>query len=194
MTAADGWIPGVKMYPSGNHGGSFSPASKILVVHYTAATSAQGSIAWLRTPASKASAHVVISPEGETVQLVPLTLIAWHAGKSSLARPGGPPLVGLNAYSWGMELVNPGPCVQVNGQYFSGGHTCPNPVAAVHANGGPWTHWAPYPEAQYQAAVAFAKALPGLEEITGHDVIAPGRKWDPGPAWDMEKFRKDVFG
>ena len=31
-----------------------------------------------------------------------------------------------------------------------------------------------------------------LIEIVGHDDISPGRKFDPGPAWDMVAFRERV--
>ncbi len=33
-----------------------------------------------------------------------------------------------------------------------------------------------------------------IEDIVGHDDIAPGRKSDPGPAWDMEAFKAKVRG
>lgn len=31
-------------------------------------------------------------------------------------------------------------------------------------------------------------------EIVGHDDIAPDREWDPGPAFDLARFRAIVFG
>ena len=34
----------------------------------------------------------------------------------------------------------------------------------------------------------------GINEIVGHDDIALGRKWDPGPAFDMADFQARVFG
>jgi AmpD protein len=53
----------------------------------------------------------------------------------------------------------------------------------------------PYTDAQYQAAAAAISALreayPGLDaqRIVGHSDIAPGRKSDPGPAFDWQALR-----
>ena len=53
----------------------------------------------------------------------------------------------------------------------------------------------PYDEAQYETlsavVVALLNAYPSLsvERITGHSDIAPGRKTDPGPAFNWSHFR-----
>ena len=53
----------------------------------------------------------------------------------------------------------------------------------------------PYTDSQYRALVATASTLihayPGIkpEHIAGHCDIAPGRKTDPGPAFDWGRFR-----
>jgi AmpD protein len=56
----------------------------------------------------------------------------------------------------------------------------------------------PYAEAQYTSLTALVRALrttyPSLRsaEIVGHCDIAPGRKTDPGPAFDWERLRLTV--
>ena len=53
-----------------------------VVMHYTAGSSAESSIAWLTNPAARASAHVVVARDGCATQLVPFNRCAWHAGSS----------------------------------------------------------------------------------------------------------------
>ncbi len=56
------------------------------------------------------------------------------------------------------------------------------------------TDTAPYSEAQYTRLIELTAALmlayPGItpRRITGHEHIAPGRKTDPGPAFDWSRY------
>ena len=56
----------------------------------------------------------------------------------------------------------------------------------------------PYTDAQYQQLADLSRALiagyPGLtrEHIAGHSDIAPGRKTDPGPAFDWQRYRNSI--
>lgn len=180
---------------SPNIGGALKP--DYLVMHYTAADSAAGAIAWLCNPAAKASAHLVIDQAGVVTQLVPLDRVAWHAGISAWAGRNG-----CNAFTIGIELANAGPLKTLaNGKYVSevGGKITPasQVVLAAHKNGGPVRPWQNYPPAQLAAAIEVARALVaayGLRDVIGHEDIAPARKTDPGPAFPMPAFRARVMG
>lgn len=190
----------VESVPSTFTGGAFAATPKIIVMHFTYGASARSSANWFRDPNNKpgSSAHVVVDRDGSVIQCVDFNMIAWHAGKSRLRD-----IVGLNQHSIGIELANWG-YLQSTGSGWKSytGVPIADPVLAVHVNGNPSGSkqpigWEPYPPAQIATAEAIAQALVstyGITEIVGHDDIAPGRKWDPGPAFDKRRFRDRVFG
>jgi N-acetylmuramoyl-L-alanine amidase len=167
-----------------------------LVIHYTAATTLDGTVSWFTNPLAKASAHLVIGRDGAIVQMVPFNRHAWHAGAS---RWGD--IEGLNRFSIGIELVNAGRLVK-NGSnnwvdWF--GHVIPptEVTIAQHKNETEPTGWHEYTEAQIASALAVAHALNSTYkflDILGHDDIAPGRKKDPGPLFPMLSFKSNVLG
>ena len=66
-------------------------------------------------------------------------------------------------------------------------------VKARHKHGGPLTDWEAYPEPQITACIATARLLVAryhLDDLVGHDDIAPDRKNDPGPAFPMQRVRE----
>lgn len=173
--------------PTPNIGGHLKP--RYLVMHFTAG-GYSGAVEWLCNPTAKASAHLVIGENGEITQLAPFDRQTWHAGRSQWRD-----VVGLNSCSIGIELANYGQLSGSRGRYrFAGKVIVPDDrvVEARHANGGPVVPWHTYPEKQMQVARAVARALHaeyGFEDVLGHDQIAPGRKTDPGPLFDMPAFR-----
>jgi N-acetylmuramoyl-L-alanine amidase len=65
-------------------------------------------------------------------------------------------------------------------------------IRAIHRNGDKEFEWEEYPEAQLTAVFEISKLLVAnykLDDVTGHDCIAPERKEDPGPAFPMEDLR-----
>lgn len=187
----------VEQVKSPHTSGDFAKAPKIVVMHYTAGSSARSSANWFKNPKASASAHLVIGRDGTVIQCVSFDKVAWHAGRS---RWGG--IVGLNRHSIGIELANWGPLVSANGEWQShSGARIPDPVMAVHRNGNPDGSrnpigWERYPEAQMQVAQEVVRALVekyGIEQILGHDDIAPVRKSDPGPAFNMTRFRNALL-
>ena len=56
----------------------------------------------------------------------------------------------------------------------------------------------PYTDAQYAALLGVTNALiaqypaMGLDKIVGHCDIAPGRKTDPGAAFDWQRYRQQL--
>lgn len=149
------------------------------------------------------SAHLVIGRDGEIVQLAPFDRVTWHAGRSRW-RCRGVDYAGLNQHAIGIELVNAGPLEPLldeeGGQTWRAwwGRRYPpsDVVEAEHKHGGPCRGWLKYPETQRATAQAAVSALVRryrLLDLLGHDDIAPGRKLDPGPAFPMQVFRRQVY-
>lgn len=168
-----------------NMGGRMTP--RLLVIHYTAGTTATGALRWLADPAARASAHLIVDRDGSVHQMVPFNRCAWHAGRS---RWGD--IVGLNSCAIGIELVNAGKLGRtVDGGWLS---AFKQPIAdqdvivATHKNESQPAGWQKYPQAQLDAVIAIGRTVRqayGLTDVVGHDDIAPRRKIDPGPAFPM---------
>ena len=196
----------VEQVISPNSSGKFASTPKIVVMHYTAGGSGRSSANWFRNRLASASAHVVIDRDGTVIQCVPFDKVAWHAGRS---RWGS--IVGLNRHSIGIELANWGPLQSAGSASRLTGRSCnsgsgwtshtgvrvADPFMAAHRNGNPdgsrtAIGWEAYPEAQMESARGVLRALIdkyGIDQIVGHDDIAPVRKHDPGPAFNMTRFR-----
>lgn len=168
-------------------GGNPMPTRRFLVIHFTAGATGESSIDFWKTPAAAgACAHLVIERDGTVKQCRPFNRTCGHAGKSSWQGH-----TGLNSCSIGIELANAGD----DDGALSWARKQPNfkSVIAKHKNGGPIVEWEAFPPAQMVACEAVAKALKlryNLDDLVGHDDIAPSRKNDPGPACPMLALRE----
>lgn len=190
----------VSFEATNNMGTAFTAGNlKYVVIHYTSGGTAAGAISHFKNPQARASAHIVIDHDGSITQMVPFNRIAWHAG---LSRWQG--LTGLNAYSIGIEITNWGLLQRTGSGWRNrvGGHMDTSRVIeARHMNFQPNTlnGWEIYDPEQIEAAYAVTAAIInhyGLSaaNVIGHDDISPGRKQDPGPAFQMDRFRARLAG
>lgn len=169
-----------------NRGGILVP--RLLIMHYTAATQAAGSVNWFLSTKAKASAHLLIDRDGSITQFAPFNVITWHAGKSAWKG-----LTGLNKCSIGIELVNGGRLKRVGDKWICpvDRKTVPDEDVFIgrHKNGGPEHGWQSYTDKQMEVTAAVAKLLVQtyqLDAVLGHEDISPGRKVDPGPAFEWK--------
>ncbi|MEI4480327.1 MULTISPECIES: N-acetylmuramoyl-L-alanine amidase [unclassified Phyllobacterium] len=187
----------IPFIPSPNIGGQLSP--KFLIIHYTASGPDSDIANYFARKSAKVSAHMVIRRDGTVKQCVPFNRVAWHAGKSQWTGKNSVLYSGLNNSSIGMEMENWGPLKKIEDRWISWTgvdvvHS--NIIEARHKFGVPDCGWEVFTKAQIETAQAAARAICAaykIEDIIGHDDIAPGRKSDPGPAWDMAAFRERVM-
>ena len=192
IITADHWLEGPGITRQHLPGGNEMSIRRALVIHFTAGATGQSSIDFWRTPAAKgACAHIVIERDGSIIQCRPFNLTCGHAGKSRWKDPRTGILYdGLNACSIGIELANAGN----DPGALSWARKQPGfaSIRAKHRNGGPVSEWESYPVDQLIACTQVAQALVtryNLDDITGHDCVAPERKDDPGPAFPMAALR-----
>jgi N-acetylmuramoyl-L-alanine amidase len=184
----DHWLEGVTRLPL--PGGAAMPVRRFLVMHFTSGASARSSVDFWRSPAAKgACAHVIIDRDGTVYQCRPFNRTAGHAGKSTWRDPNtGTRYDGLNACSIGIEFANAGDDDDLARRWSR-----MLLLKARHKNGGPECEWERFTAEQIAASKAVAKALVEryrLDDLIGHDDIAPDRKNDPGPAFPMREMRE----
>ena len=180
---------------------------RFIVMHYTAGGSGIGSRDYMmKSPGEKgaaagtnryASAHLVVDRDGSLWQIVPFNRKARHAGTSQWKG-----LSLLNRYSIGIEIANYGWLDrQGDGSYrrsdtprFDAGDVTIGPMPS----GTDVKGWENYPSVQLHTVEQVTEVLlgkyPSIVEVVGHQEISPGRKFDPGPAFPMERFRNLVDG
>ena len=115
---------------------------------------------------SEVSCHYLIKNNGEIVKMVPVSYIAWHAGKSSWGN-----YKSLNKNSIGIEISNPGH--DFNYKYF----TKKQIMSILRLS-----HY------------LIKKYKINIKNILGHSDIAPERKKDPGEKFPWKYLSKNKIG
>lgn len=170
-------------------GGGPMEIRRALVIHFTGGATAASSVEAMRERGL--SAHLVVDRDGSVIQCRAFNRVASHAGASRWVDPNtGKRFDGLNSCSIGIEIANAGN--DDGALKWARKQPGFDSIKAKHRNGGAMVEWEKYPEAQLKAVFDIAKLLVAtykLDDVTGHDCIAPERKDDPGPAFPMEELR-----
>lgn len=191
-------IDAAKWLPAHFTGGEIVP--EIVILHDTAGRLEAGNSAvYLASKnTASASAHFVIELDGAITQLVATNRRANHAGQSSYHGRSG-----CNAFSIGIELVNPG---RMSRQSDTMALTWWGQQLAVNLFGIREAEtrehgrglWMPYPEPQLAALTGLLEVLfaeiPGLSDITTHWYVSLGRKADTNPLFPLEQVRTRILG
>ena len=162
---------------------------RALVIHFTGGATGASSIDAMRERGL--SAHLMVERDGSVTQCRAFNTVALHAGVSRWLDPNtGKRYDGLNSCSIGIEIANAGN----DDGALKWARKQPGfaSITAEHRNGGKVFEWEKYPDAQLKAVFDIAKLLVAnykLDDVTGHDCIAPERKEDPGPAFPMQDLR-----
>ena len=191
-------VEGIQKLPVGDfaNGGKPMPVRRCIVLHYTEGGAAKTSWGWWQQPQNRAidlGAHFLIERDGTIYQCRALNRTISHAGKSRWRDPKTGELYrNLNHCSIGIELANTGDaCDRIKGEEQLKGFA--GYGMAKHPQTGKVVKWERYSLAQTTACLELCRILVdgyNLDDITGHQHIAPERKIDPGPALDIRFIRE----
>ncbi len=194
-TITEHLLKDAKQRPLSSHGHPMD-IRRAVVIHFTSGATAESSINFWKEPEQARNdigAHLIIDRDGTTFQCRPFNKTISHAGKSRWKDPKtGKLYTSCNGFTIGIELANAGddPAVVKIAKKLPG---FAGTIMARHRNGGDMVEWEKYPQVQIEACLSAVKALVGrynLDDITGHDCVAPERKNDPGPAFPMQMIRE----
>lgn len=175
----------------------------LIVIHYAVTHSLDATVA--AQNARDYWAHLSIDgyadegPVYKVYQALPFNEMGSHAGASEWQGRDR-----CNGFSIGIEIANPGPLARdaqgnlrtVYGKLWEEYDALEAPHPSLPKNH-PWQHWARYSDQEFDILIAVCRALvaayPSIDSIAGHDEISPGRKFDPGPAFDISYLRSKVF-
>jgi len=200
VTIKDHLLVGARLEPVGNlDGGRAMPIRRCVILHFTAGSSVQGSFSHWRSPESRKidlGAHITIDRDGTVYQSRRFDRTISHAGRSRWVDPvTGKKHTSCNGFSIGIELVNAGSSATIRRWAEQHDPAYAGTVTAPHRNGGAERVWEAYSRQQIASAYSVCRALIDrytLDDVTGHDCVAPERKDDPGPAFPMQSFRESL--
>ena len=200
MIIRDHLLVGARIEAVGNlDGGRAMPIRRCVIMHFTAGSSVQGSFSHWRSPDSRKidlGAHLTIDRDGTIFQSRRFDRTISHAGTSRWVDPKtGKRYTSCNSFAIGIELVNAGSSAAIRRWAEQHDPAYAGTVKAKHRNGGPEQVWEAYSKVQLAAATEVTRALIEtykLDDVTGHDCVAPERKDDPGPAFPMQAFRESL--
>lgn len=176
------------------HVGQRLQSHRLIVAHHTAGP-ARPVETFFERGTRQASAHLLIDRGGRVTQLVPFDVVAFHAGQSRWGE-----LENLNRHSIGIEMENLGRLTERDGAWFFGNslRVPADSVERTRTASGATEGWHRYTDAQlrafFQVSCALRRAYPTIEDVVGHQDIAPsGRRVDPGPAFPLDALRSRIF-
>lgn len=164
---------------------------RCLVIHFTEGASGLSSIEAMRE--RKVSAHLVVERDGKVWQCVPFNQKAAHAGVSRWRDPKtGLKYEGANNFALGIEIANAG----AGSGALSWARKQPgfkSVITSHFLDGGNKREWECFYPVQLAKVLSIARVLVNrynLDDVVGHDNIAPERKRDPGPVFPMSLLRQ----
>jgi N-acetylmuramoyl-L-alanine amidase len=159
--------------------------TQYIVIHFTAGASFEADLEQLSTSNAQVSCHLLIGRDGKVAQVGNFKDILWHAGVSEWDG-----INGLNQYSIGIELANPGAMDVVDSNtvktWWGKTYSIKNDgiILAKHPyTGSSQKGWLPYTDIQLKTLENVVDAIKteyNIKEVIGHEQIAPKRKNDPG--------------
>ena len=178
-----------------------NPEPKFIIIHFTTGNKMESTINHFKEPSSGVCAHLLIGRDGRVVQFLPFDRIAHHCGFSWWEQQSN-----LNKCSIGIELDNVGLLIRKDNKWQRHRMIIPDKEVkqAVH-----WKQYTPndprrfpgwqkFTKAQLDVTLNIVRALveryPSIQDILGHDDINLRNRYDPGPLFPMERFRKELFG
>jgi N-acetylmuramoyl-L-alanine amidase len=166
-----------------------------IVMHFTTGTRIESTINTFTNSDNAVSAHLVIGRDGEVIQMVPFNRSASHCG--------GGYWEGKSVYehSIGIELDNAGYklTLRADGDYNNRDYLVKSDDVIKKPD---WKSkkllpWQKFPQIQLDIMesilIALKIAYPAISELLEHERISLLTRSDPGPEFEMAKFRKSVL-